>query len=1499
MPLWKNGVEQGSGGGGGSGGSGLTAAQVNALIQSGVSPWSLVGNASEIPDPKVPASIARDIELATEAINRQTGDSNAQTARGILANRIQLLEDAPGGITPFAPAILGNWTKEASAQAPTSGKFDAGNTRVEISKTDADGNDKSSELGEVIVGHALSVGSDILVITSVNDDTNDVTFLGYWVAGIAENSSDGTSRSVGHIAHETRVSGYVRASDVALGIFSLNRIPNLPPEKVPDLLSRIQTLEQNAGSGGTPSDFSIFYGPSAPAATQGETGDEYIRTNGETYIKRAVDGWTLIIDYATEAELNVERARLLVLERAKYIWEETPVHKSMTQANLTETQNIQFSSVRGIPPSSYFGNNEERAFLVIRGNVAQVASGTEGRVNIRLHTTNGGGNVNHFDFDVNLSDSNSPSFERRLGLTDTQNLFNIPDRLILTYILTYTSGASTHNNEVRIEGVEVSIENDRVPQLRKEIIERIANLNEAERNQMGVLGLNNESRTDALEGKTAQIQDRLFEFKESATIPDLIGSQADGKTSQSPVFADARIGGDTNMAAFLNENESKRVFIEVSGNLRGNSFVQGSVLITLTQPQSGTDDVLLSESVDIQSSDRNIEVNGFVIENFDWNTDNILELGITPTYTSGPASTDINLASPSVRIYVDDMPVKRGEILKRLGTLTDAEKTTLGVGSGGGGGLTLSEIPDASASTKGLVELADDAEVAAKTAADKALVPAHIDDILDDFEGQLHATAIGTWNYESGAGNPSLQAFKVGDDRVAVSTVDTSNMIKRTALEALVAGEGLKVGSHIFIVTSHSTSSAVVTFLGFWDGGSAPTLTGNVTIARIGRRINWGGLTRYADIVGTPDPVTPASAELKLDPVAVNLTSTQMSFRVPGQFSIPADLADDGRIVAIPGGGQDFQFSYFNSTGKQFEINPGNSDYTVNLADLSGITTLNRRTDVDGVFMMFVNTGTGTGKIKFAGGAVADIQPSATEISAGNSAFATISPHGSDRFRLVVAPFAGDRISLIVGTTAPSNTLGSKGDIYYNLSTGGWSQKTATTWNEIFNQQASTTIRGLSKLATEAIAVAGANLTDVLTPGTGKALIQSQGTFSNTTANPIVTSGGGTANRNMAMVAADGTDFSNFMSQNPNKRLFGTFKGTIQGISPQTGTVRVHLYHGSTLLGEETYNLQSTNRAIEFGFYIKEGFSWSNDTIQIRMSPTYTAGSNSGQTQINAGATIKLYVDDAPYQSNEITALIDAVLGTGWRSSGGGGGGAPTAAEVVSAIQSMSSSQDATVRAALGVAAAGHSHNYAPNSGSSIAALLDAAIGTGWRSSGGGSSAPNASEVVRGLIEIANQTEANALSDTTRALTPGRLPWASETQRGVMRFASTAEVQAKTVTDKAITPGDIDTFLAGVSGSGPGSPELLRSMIGNSFASISLTSGKSFADWDLLLVHLWHGGTRGFGIIQRSNWASSAYEAYVNYGDGERYVRWLSNTSFTVFGGSGDIPDGVQIYGLY
>ena len=78
----------------------------------------------------------------------------------------------------------------------------------------------------------------------------------------------------------------------------------------------------------------------------------------------------------------------------------------------------------------------------------------------------------------------------------------------------------------------------------------------------------------------------------------------------------------------------------------------------------------------------------------------------------------------------------------------------------------------------------------------------------------------------------------------------------------------------------------------------------------------------------------------------------------------------------------------------------------------------------------------------------------------------------------------------------------------------------------------------------------------------------------------------------------------------------------------------------------------------------------------------------------------------------------------------------------------------------------------------------------------------HATETARGVIEIATTTEAQAMTDDQRAITPKKLGdvTATETRRGIIEIATAAEAVALTDDQRALTPKKLDEALMGGNG---------------------------------------------------------------------------------------------------
>lgn len=191
---------------------------------------------------------------------------------------------------------------------------------------------------------------------------------------------------------------------------------------------------------------------------------------------------------------------------------------------------------------------------------------------------------------------------------------------------------------------------------------------------------------------------------------------------------------------------------------------------------------------------------------------------------------------------------------------------------------------------------------------------------------------------------------------------------------------------------------------------------------------------------------------------------------------------------------------------------------------------------------------------------------------------------------------------------------------------------------------------------------------------------------------------------------------------------------------------------------------------------------------------------------------------------------------------------------------------------------------------------------------------PDASETVKGIVELATTAEAEAGSDTTRAVTPAGLataissgiPDASETVKGKIEIATAAEADAGTDTTRALTPAHLARIITPTAEADPSTAYPL----GTSLFSITTGSGWSLnGGVGMVLTHnvstarchqTFHinGGT---GIVPRrfargynsgSGGWSSWYEMYMGptqilglvYPVGSIYISTVSTNPATLLG---------------
>lgn len=140
--------------------------------------------------------------------------------------------------------------------------------------------------------------------------------------------------------------------------------------------------------------------------------------------------------------------------------------------------------------------------------------------------------------------------------------------------------------------------------------------------------------------------------------------------------------------------------------------------------------------------------------------------------------------------------------------------------------------------------------------------------------------------------------------------------------------------------------------------------------------------------------------------------------------------------------------------------------------------------------------------------------------------------------------------------------------------------------------------------------------------------------------------------------------------------------------------------------------------------------------------------------------------------------------------------------------------------------------------------------------------APDATESVKGIVELATTGEAVAGTDTTRAVTPAgvdaalddRVTTASATAAGIVELASDAEALALSATDRAITPGNLGAItnvnngLVKLDGSGKVASAQLPSFVDDiveaaNFAALPVTgeTGKVYVTLDTNNTYRWGG----------------------------------------------------------
>ena len=189
-----------------------------------------------------------------------------------------------------------------------------------------------------------------------------------------------------------------------------------------------------------------------------------------------------------------------------------------------------------------------------------------------------------------------------------------------------------------------------------------------------------------------------------------------------------------------------------------------------------------------------------------------------------------------------------------------------------------------------------------------------------------------------------------------------------------------------------------------------------------------------------------------------------------------------------------------------------------------------------------------------------------------------------------------------------------------------------------------------------------------------------------------------------------------------------------------------------------------------------------------------------------------------------------------------------------------------------------------------------------------------ATTTINGKISIATQAEANALSSTTHALTPGRLPTASESQRGIVELASAtqaatrqhgyalqpADTTAAVLPATTTTAGKVERATDAEAAAGTDTTRYvtpahllkrevlidnLSLNVSNPQASTSLPSGKSFAGAKfigIVTTNISHLGGINEQIISIAEWETNIQIWASSGANSAIRVRRDTNTSFRV-----------------
>ena len=161
------------------------------------------------------------------------------------------------------------------------------------------------------------------------------------------------------------------------------------------------------------------------------------------------------------------------------------------------------------------------------------------------------------------------------------------------------------------------------------------------------------------------------------------------------------------------------------------------------------------------------------------------------------------------------------------------------------------------------------------------------------------------------------------------------------------------------------------------------------------------------------------------------------------------------------------------------------------------------------------------------------------------------------------------------------------------------------------------------------------------------------------------------------------------------------------------------------------------------------------------------------------------------------------------------------------------------------------------------------------------SSVPDASDTVKGVVELATDTDTATGTDTNRAVTPFGLAAlvSTETNRGLVELATSGEVVTGTDTVRAVTPAGLadalafkqnaDIDLTAIAGLSPSNDDIIQRKAGgwtnrtlaqlatdlmttNEFVDARLHNGTSYVDSDG--AHLYVGPTDPGSVTNGSIW---------------------------------------------